>query len=51
MEAERCAGIHPVAVKSENQQAVLALHRVRAPWMATRTARINTSVRCYMNSE
>lgn len=34
-------GIHPVAVKSEDQQAILALHRVRAQWLATRTARIN----------
>lgn len=42
LEAVRCGGIHPVAVKSENQQAVLALHRARAQWMATRTARINT---------
>ena len=37
LEAMRCAGIHPVAIKSEDQQAVLALHRMRSPWMATRT--------------
>ena len=42
LEADRCAGIHPVAVKSEDQQALLSLHRVRAQWLATRTARINT---------
>jgi transposase len=42
LEAERCAGIHRVAVKSEDQQAVLALHRVHAQWRATWTARINT---------
>lgn len=42
LEANRCAGIHPVAVKSEDQQALLSLHRVRAQWLATRTARINT---------
>jgi transposase len=30
-----------VAVKTVAQQALLALHRVRTQWMATRTARIN----------
>jgi transposase len=42
LEADRCAGIHPVAVKSEDQQALVALHRVRSQWMHSRTARINT---------
>jgi transposase len=42
LEADRCAGIHPVSTKSENQQAILALHRIRSQWMQTRTARINT---------
>jgi transposase len=42
LEADRCAGILPVPVKSENQQALVALHRVRSQWLATRTARINT---------
>ncbi len=41
LEADRCAGIHPVSVKSEDQQALVALHRVRAQWMQGRTARIN----------
>lgn len=41
LEAFRCAGIHPVAIKSEDQQALLALHRMRSQWLATRTARIN----------
>jgi transposase len=41
LEAARCAGIHPVAIKSEDQQALVALHRVRSQWIATRTARIN----------
>ena len=41
LEALRCSGIHPVSIKSEDQQAILALHRVRSQWMATRTARIN----------
>lgn len=41
LEALRCAGVHPVSIKNEDQQAILALHRVRSQWMATRTARIN----------
>lgn len=41
LEALRCAGIRPVALKSEDQQAIMALHRMRSQWMATRTARIN----------
>lgn len=41
LEADRCAGIHPVAVKNEDQQAVVALHRVRSQWQQSRTARIN----------
>jgi transposase len=41
LEADRCGGIHPVAVKSEDQQALVALHRVRAQWIQSRTARIN----------
>jgi transposase len=30
-----------VAIKSEHQQAITSLHRMRSQWMATRTARIN----------
>jgi transposase len=41
LEADRCAGIHPVSIKSEDQQALLALHRVRSQWLQTRTSRIN----------
>lgn len=41
LEAVRCAGIHPVCLKTEDQQAIAALHRMRSQWMATRTARIN----------
>jgi transposase len=41
LEADRCAGIHPVSIKSEDQQALVALHRVCSQWVATRTARIN----------
>ena len=42
LEALRCAGIHPVTLKSEDQQAMAALHRMRSQWTATRTGRINT---------
>ncbi len=41
LEADRCAGIHGISIKSEAQQSILALHRVRSQWMQTRTARIN----------
>lgn len=41
LEAFRCAGIEPVAIKSEDQQALIALHRVRSQWLQSRTARIN----------
>ena len=42
LEAARCAGIHPVPVKTPEQQALQALHRVRTQWQRTRTARVNT---------
>jgi transposase len=41
LEAHRCAELRPVSVKSEDQQAILALHRARSQWMRPRTARIN----------
>ncbi len=41
LEAVRSGGIHPVTIKTVEQQEVLALHRIRAQWMTTRTARIN----------
>jgi transposase len=41
LEAHRCAGLQAVPVKSVEQQALQALHRVRTQWQATRTARIN----------
>ena len=46
LEADRCAGIHPVAIKSANRQALVALHRVRSQWQESRTARINSSRLC-----
>jgi hypothetical protein len=33
--------VRPVETKSEDQQAILALHRMLSQWMATPTARIN----------
>lgn len=42
LEAARNEAIDPVPVKSLEQQAVTALHRMRSAYMADRTARINT---------
>ena len=33
--------LHPVPIKSEHQQAIQGLHRVRQQWVGTRTARIS----------
>jgi transposase len=41
LEAARCADTVPVRIKSIEQQSLQSLHRVRALWMTTRTARIN----------
>ena len=41
LEADRCGEIHPVPVKTTEQQALQALHRVRSQWQSTRTARLN----------
>src|SRR5439155_739890 len=42
LEAFRNEDVHPVPVKSESQQALAALHRLRSTWLAARTARPNT---------
>lgn len=42
IEAGRCDDIEPVSIKSETQQAVVQLHRLREQWKTTRTARINS---------
>jgi transposase len=42
LEAARSAELAAVPVKSEHQQMVLSLHRMRSAWLASRTARINT---------
>lgn len=41
LEAHRNEQIHAVPVKSESQQAINSLHRLRSAWVADRTARIN----------
>jgi transposase len=41
IEASRCPDIHPVPIKSVDQQALQQLHRLRSQWMAARTSRIN----------
>jgi transposase len=43
LEASRNSDIHPVPVKTESQQQLTSLHRVRSTWMATRTMRINSA--------
>lgn len=42
LEAARSTDLTAVAVKSEQQQALLSLHRPRPAWLASRTARLNT---------
>lgn len=42
LEAQRNEEIRPVPIKSLDQQALCALHRLRSAWLAARTARINT---------
>ena len=41
LEAWRNSDIRPVPIKTESQQQLTALHRVRSTWIGTRTARIN----------
>lgn len=42
LEAGRNDDIHAVPVKTTEHQAIASLHRLRATWLATRTARLNT---------
>jgi transposase len=42
LEANRNDDIHPVPIKTVEQQAITSLHRLRSTWLATRTARLNT---------
>ena len=41
LEAARASDMHPVRVKSVEQQALQGMHRIRSLWMGTRTSRIN----------
>jgi transposase len=41
LEADRNEEIVPVPVKTVGQQVLVAVHRLRSGWMATRTARLN----------
>ena len=41
LEASRNTALDPVPVKSPEQQAIAALHRLRQGYLQTRTARIN----------
>ena len=43
LEAWRNSAIRPVPVKTEDQQQLTSLHRVRSGWMSTRTMRINAA--------
>jgi len=43
LEAGRNSAIRAVPVKSESQQQLTSLHRVRSGWMTARTMRINTA--------
>jgi transposase len=43
LEAWRNSDIRPVPIKSESQQQLTSLHRVRSTWMAARTMRINSA--------
>lgn len=42
LEAGRCDDIAPVPIKSEAQQEIIQLYRLREQWKTTRTARINS---------
>jgi transposase len=41
LEAHRNEDIHPVPIKTIEQQALTSLHRIRSAWVAERTAKIN----------
>ena len=43
LEAWRNSDIRPVPIKSESQQQLTSLHRIRSTWMAARTMRINSA--------
>lgn len=41
LQADQDRELKPVPLKNEHQQALQSLHRIRAQWLKTRTARIN----------
>src|SRR5262252_3701233 len=43
LEAWRNSDMHPVPIKTESQQQLTALHRIRAGWVTERTKRINAA--------
>jgi transposase len=43
LEAWRNSDIRPVPIKTESQQQLTSLHRVRSTWMAARTMRMNSA--------
>jgi transposase len=43
LEAWRNSDIRSVPIKTESQQQLTSLHRIRSTWMATRTMRINSA--------
>jgi transposase len=43
LEAWRNSEIRPVPIKTESQQQLTSLHRIRSSWMAARTMRINSA--------
>jgi transposase len=43
LEAWRNSDIRPVPIKSESQQQLTSLHRIRSTWMAGRTMRMNST--------
>ena len=43
LEASRNSDIRPVPIKTESQQQLTSMHRVRSSWMEARTMRINSA--------
>ncbi len=41
VEASRNKQINPIPIKTDSQQALQSLHRIREQWKSTRVARIN----------
>ena len=50
LEAARCQDIQPVPIKSEAQQLILQLHRIRAQWLRSRSPRVRSRRHCDRSS-